>query len=413
MGDVVDYSYARPSPSSLVTSGYIGAIRYLSHEPSKDLQPAERDALFAAGLSIGLVWETTANRALSGFSAGQADGAEANNRADALGWPRSKALIYAVDFGAQGSQMVAIRNYFKGVKSVSARPVGVYGSYYVLQDLAAYEPVHCYWQCAAWSGKAASGGVYIPDYGYAVNLSKNACLFQYYGSVKVPNTDHNAILTPEVNDLLWNPSQPPPPMEDLMARPILCADHGDGFPHTGDAQWQTVYVDGKPHRRFLAGGDPGRLVLIGELESADPIELAGEDAAWYLRFPDVGNLGPFLARPKADSAWVVEQLKEPAGSQPTFLFEGRICIRIHDDHQFAVDRFIGVRDAGELDDVWFYNQSVLPWVLDLKNGVDIEALAAAIAAALNAEGVPLEASPETIEAIAQRTAEVLHDRLAS
>jgi hypothetical protein len=408
----VDYSWARPGPAAIVSAGYTGVIRYLSHEPGKDLHEPERDALWAAGLSIGLVWETSANRPLSGYAGGRADAIEANGRADALGWPRSVALFYAVDFAPTGDQFATVRDYFRGVKSAGIRPVGVYGTYTVVEDLAAREPVTCYWQCAAWSGTGTGSGGSMEGR----RLSRHACLFQMVGGKRIQpadSTDHNEEVTADTAMGLWRPGAPPPePPEEIMARPILCADHGDGFPHSGDAQWQTVYLDGKLARRFLGPGDPGRLVLIGELSSANPIELAREDAAWYLALPDVANYGPFLARPKADSAWVVEQLHEPAGSQPLFLFDGRLLVRIHDDHQAAVDRFVGVRDAGEMDDVWFYNQALLPWVLTSAT-VDVAELAAAIAQALVDAGISADVTAEDIEAIAQRTAEVLAERLAA
>lgn len=204
--DAVDYSYERPSPASIAAAGYGGVIRYLSNEPGKNLSVAERDALFAAGLRIGLVWETTASRALLGDAAGRADAAEANRQADALNHPRWRPLIYAVDFAPRTDQLDAIRAYFRGALAVSTRPVGVYGAYDVLEALAVDPGLACYWQCAAWSGKGSGSGgsLFVPDYGNQVRLSRHACLFQFYGSVRVPGTDHNQGVS-DRQDLMWGP----------------------------------------------------------------------------------------------------------------------------------------------------------------------------------------------------------------
>ena len=56
-------------------AGYSGALRYLSNDPTKDLTKDEAEALQAVGLSVGLVWETTARRATAGRKAGASDAA--------------------------------------------------------------------------------------------------------------------------------------------------------------------------------------------------------------------------------------------------------------------------------------------------------------------------------------------------
>src|SRR5437660_2904824 len=93
----IDYGWQHPSPQAIKQAGYEGVIRYLSHDPSKDLSGAERDALRAQGLSIALVWETTATRASEGFQAGVQDAHDAETQAAALGYPQICVLFYAVD----------------------------------------------------------------------------------------------------------------------------------------------------------------------------------------------------------------------------------------------------------------------------------------------------------------------------
>src|SRR4051812_34610788 len=53
----VDYSFARPSPSSLRASGFTFAARYLSDYRSKNISHSEATALEAAGVDVVANWE--------------------------------------------------------------------------------------------------------------------------------------------------------------------------------------------------------------------------------------------------------------------------------------------------------------------------------------------------------------------
>jgi hypothetical protein len=182
---LVDYSRARPSPASIKAAGYAGVMRYLSGGPNvKNLMPAEAKPLLAAGLSIGLVWETTANRASAGRTAGAYDAGLAEARADALGYPSTAVIFYAVDFDAAPS---AVAPYFDGVMSSAKRPVGVYGGIRVVEAMHA-RAVPYMWQTAAWS---TVGGVR--------QVSKIAHLYQrIHASVPHPisGTDENVVMHP-------------------------------------------------------------------------------------------------------------------------------------------------------------------------------------------------------------------------
>lgn len=247
---VLDYSWTRPSPAAIKAAGYSGVIRYLSYEPSKNLSIGERDALWREGLSIGLVWETTAGAPLNGYGRGQADAHEANRQADTFGWPGHVVIIYAIDFEATAAQLATIRDYFRGVLSVGGRPAGVYGPDHVLDDLGTHVPLSCYWQCAAWSGvgQGTGGSVFVPDYNRWIQLSRHACLFQHYGSLRIPNTDHNTDTGHaghQLADLMYHPTLAPTPVpqEDDMARLVKLPDH------TGQRVWLlTTDGVGRPRR---------------------------------------------------------------------------------------------------------------------------------------------------------------------
>ena len=151
---VDDYSFARPTPAQLKAAGIVGVVRYLSYDASKNLSVAEAKALRAAGLWISLVWETGANRAGQGGAAGKQDALAANKQADALGYPKTAVLWFAVDYAATPDQ---VRAYFAAAVAASPRPVGLYGSY----ALTTARLVKFNWQTAAWSGGKLDAGAHL------------------------------------------------------------------------------------------------------------------------------------------------------------------------------------------------------------------------------------------------------------
>jgi len=153
MSQVLDYSSARPGGARIRADGYTGVMRYLSYDEEKNLSPAERDDLHANGLDIGLVWETTADRALSGHGGGVSDAQVALAQARALGLPDACPIYFAVDFDTTPEQQAAIDAYLVGAGTViGAHRVGVYGSYYVVERCAASGSASWFWQTLAWSG---------------------------------------------------------------------------------------------------------------------------------------------------------------------------------------------------------------------------------------------------------------------
>ena len=201
---ILDYSFARPSPTVIKTVGYSGVMRYLSHDPSKDLSKAEAAALHAAGLDIGLVWETTANRASQGFAAGATDATSAETQAAALGYPTTAVLFYAVDYDAAPA---AVAPYFAGVASKARHPVGVYGSARVVEGTN----VPYKWQATAWSGG---------------RVSTVAHLYQRLRATvshPVAGTDENVVLRPFP---MWTnavvaPTPPPVVSRDNTRAPLI------------------------------------------------------------------------------------------------------------------------------------------------------------------------------------------------
>lgn len=152
----IDYAWWQVSPATLKSLGVSGVMRYISHDGSKDLSAAERDNLRAAGLDIGLVYESQANRAAQGFTAGSLDATFANNRADLLGYEGT--LWYAVDFDTSAA---VVQPYFDGIASVGRRKFAPYGSATIIENVR-YNGIG--WQTEAWSrGRVSARAGLIQD----------------------------------------------------------------------------------------------------------------------------------------------------------------------------------------------------------------------------------------------------------
>ncbi len=149
-----DYSFARPTPSSLVSMGYQFVARYLSGDPGsgKDLTASEMQSLEAAGLDIVLTWETSGTDCQNGMSAGVSDAQAAESEVESIGVPTGGPIYFAVDFDATSSDATACNAYFQGVASVLGLPrTGVYGGYYIVNELMSAGLATWGWQTYAWS----------------------------------------------------------------------------------------------------------------------------------------------------------------------------------------------------------------------------------------------------------------------
>lgn len=230
-GSALDWSYARLSNEQLAYAksiGYLGALRYLGSD-ARCLTPPERDQIHGAGLRVGLIWETSARRPMSGFSGGAADARSANAYADALGAPAWLPIVYATDFGPSDDELSTVVDYYRGVLRVPGmRPVGCYGAYPVLEAVAPLGLVW-HWQTAGWSGFGqGSGGTFVCT-GETVGrrLSKHADLFQDLGA-RVAGTDHNAVLKDTLRSWTWHPSDrhdQPEEEGDMAVQVAACDPH--------------------------------------------------------------------------------------------------------------------------------------------------------------------------------------------
>lgn len=162
----LDFSTARPAPATLARAGFTFALGYLkplvNGQPSiMELRPADVTGYPAAGVQLGAVWETGADRALSGAAGGAADAATARARAAAIGYPTSAVIFAAVDFAVTAAQLPAVHAYLDAFSDNVGHPGGSYGSYTLVEARAARRPGEWLWQTAAWSGGLLSAHAHL------------------------------------------------------------------------------------------------------------------------------------------------------------------------------------------------------------------------------------------------------------
>jgi hypothetical protein len=148
-----DFSWTKPDPAAMADAGYEFAIGYVSPNPAKNLSARQVAAYQDVGISVGLVWESTAGRALDGRAAGERDGRAAEKQANALGYPVDAVIFFAVDKNTGRDDRPAIREYAEAFNGATRRPVGIFGEADVIDHFVTpgEPPVQYGWQTAAWS----------------------------------------------------------------------------------------------------------------------------------------------------------------------------------------------------------------------------------------------------------------------
>jgi len=170
----------------IAAAGYRFAARYLVPPPYawKRLTKAEAAAIQSAGLAIVSVFETAANRAAGGASAGRSDGAAAYREAQAVGQPAGSAIYFAVDYDARAQDYDAIEAYLQAAAAqIPGYEAGVYGSYAVVEEMARRGACRHFWQTYAWSGGRQSSRANIYQYRNNVQVASIAVdLNRSYGN---------------------------------------------------------------------------------------------------------------------------------------------------------------------------------------------------------------------------------------
>lgn len=160
----VDYAWGAVPYDELKRAGVKYALRYISHDFAKDLDTIELRQLRKRGIQVGLVFESTPNRALGGAAAGRSDAIFAKARCRALGL-NDIPVFFACDWDATDSQKPAIAAYLQGAAEVLGKSrVGVYGSYYVVHYMVQHDVCAWFWQTYAWSGGLVHDQAHVLQY---------------------------------------------------------------------------------------------------------------------------------------------------------------------------------------------------------------------------------------------------------
>lgn len=147
-----DYAWQHPDPAAIRAAGYTAVLRYVSADPTKDLSATEATGLHDAGLGIGLIYETTAQRALSSTIGGGNDAMVMRIRMRQLGCPAgTPALVNVGDWGVLPEQVGTVQAYYDawraGLQEYAAG-AGGYGTSGIIHYLAADYPDDIWWENA-------------------------------------------------------------------------------------------------------------------------------------------------------------------------------------------------------------------------------------------------------------------------
>ena len=187
----IDHAWGRPGVAALRSAGVKFVARYLSYDPPKNLSHGEAASLSAADISIVVVWETTANRALSGRAGGQADAREAERQARACGMPAGRPIYFAVDWDASPGQQATINAYLDGAASVIGRErVGMYAGYGPISRAFSAGKISYGWQTYAWSGGRWDKRAHLQQYSNdhrinGVGCDYNRALVEDFGQWRI------------------------------------------------------------------------------------------------------------------------------------------------------------------------------------------------------------------------------------
>jgi hypothetical protein len=144
---IIDESWTKIDPAKAKADGYSGMIGYLSNDPSKNITAPIAAAWHALGMSVGVVWETTARRSAGGAVAGAQDLAAAEAQCLRVGVPRTVGIYYATDFDATPAQ---VDPYYAAIGQGATFGSGCYGGERIVDAMAGTR-VRYGWQTSAWS----------------------------------------------------------------------------------------------------------------------------------------------------------------------------------------------------------------------------------------------------------------------
>lgn len=258
MSTAYDYSAGVIAAAALRAAGVTTVMRYVSTPGnSKNISKSEYADLTAAGIAVGLVYETTADWALGGRAAGIAAAKAAREQASAVGYPAWHRIWYAMDFDAAASQLATILAALDGAAAAegNAAYVAAYGDYDVCTAAAA-AGYRAPWQTDAWSSGRWCSAAVLQQTG-----TQTVC-----GGVQV---DENKL----IGQLFLLPAPTPVPQleEDEMAQSVdgqVDLSWSQGSKHVVQVSYDTAGANAghRPTLRVVLELTTGPLVLADAWE---------------------------------------------------------------------------------------------------------------------------------------------------
>lgn len=290
-----DFSMSRPTVAALQAAGHGFVLRYVSTPGNpKNITASETARYRAAGIDIGIVFETTAGRALAGNAAGRADAVDALGQVQLAGGPADAVIYFAVDFDAMPDQLTQIAAYLNGAAAILGRGrVGVYGSYRVVAYAFDQKLVTFGWQTYAWSAGRWDTRAQLRQVKNAVRLSDGSEIdmceahADNWGQWARQGEDPVALTADDINairDAVWE-QRPSAGVAQADMRRVL----EQAYSKAGDLQSRVAFLTSATGQRFdsvdkilnALADLPGDLVqdnqaVLGAL-AAMHVELSDED----------------------------------------------------------------------------------------------------------------------------------------
>ena len=152
-------------------------LRYIGSKGGDSLSVGEIQGMQAAGLDVGLIYETSGQQALGGAGAGQTIGSQAVAAAQALGAPQGTCIYIAeTDFDPGGpnfdANIAAIKAFYQASTAVcraSGYRGGAYGGLAAAQ--ACIGIADLVWQTYAWSGGQWAASCALQQYQNGISIA--------------------------------------------------------------------------------------------------------------------------------------------------------------------------------------------------------------------------------------------------
>lgn len=146
----IDFAWSCPDPNGVYGGHTVQfAFSYVSTDSSKNWSKGCIDWWLNNHKSVGINWETYADRATAGYDAGYSDAKEALSQANYLLPGGSEPIFFSIDCDCSYGQ---VASYFQGADAaIGVNRVGAYGGYYPIVALFSNRLITYGWQAYAWS----------------------------------------------------------------------------------------------------------------------------------------------------------------------------------------------------------------------------------------------------------------------